>query len=85
MVSRSNCGLRYCDQNDVTSNNQMLFRWDMVALGTEAVFVRNVAHSYACSFWAYVGVEAFLHYDRLPAVTGVQKRSLFTDRCAVPV
>lgn len=55
----------------VTSSNQLLFRWDMVALGTEAVFVRNVAHTYACSFWAYVGVKAFLHYHRLRVVIGV--------------
>lgn len=56
----------------------------MVALGTEAVFVRNVADSYACSFWAYVGVKTSLHYHRLRVVIGVQD-SLFTDRCSTPV
>jgi hypothetical protein len=75
----------YCLQNDVTSGSWTLFRWDVVPLGPEAVFVRNVAYRYGCSIWTDVGIEALLDDHSLPAIICVQQPALFTDSGAIPV
>jgi hypothetical protein len=58
---------------------------DVVARGSEAVFVCDVVHGYARSFRTQIGVGALLDDDSLPVIIGVQEPPLFTDGRPVPV
>lgn len=63
----------------------MLFGWDMVAFGPEAVLICNVADRYGCSIWADVGVESLLHNHSLPVIVCVQQCALLADCGAILV
>ena len=63
----------------------MLYGWDVLARGPEAIFICDVADRYGRPIWANVGIESFLDNHSFPVIIRVQQCALLADRRAVLV